>query len=193
MSGLNLQCKAVRAGLGKQNDRKHMPFSEGHRAGHSRTLTHQCLFALVMLQIPKFKDTPNDIVCPDKACHFPSCKNCTKGFAVIKKLKEIIVTKLRELQLSFAVCQPSDKSSSSISKNSNDVRARRQQTTRRQTSPPKAHPTMLNNKEMEMETPQLQLTGRSQELQSSRPNARAESSTSATRSSRPRESSGSLS
>jgi hypothetical protein len=70
-----------------------------------------------MLQILKFKDTPNNVVCPDKARHLPSCENHDKGFAVIKKPKEIIVAKLRELQLSFAVCQPSDKSSSSISKN----------------------------------------------------------------------------
>jgi hypothetical protein len=55
-----------------------------------------------------------------KAHHLPSCQNCTKGFAVISKLKEIIVSKLRELQLSFAICQPCAGDEPSLSENSDD-------------------------------------------------------------------------
>jgi hypothetical protein len=53
-----------------------------------------------------FKDTPNDIVCRYKDDHSPSCENCVRGFSVISKLQVIIEKKLRELQLSFAICQP---------------------------------------------------------------------------------------
>jgi hypothetical protein len=40
-----------------------------------------CLFSLFLL-----KDSPNDIICPEKDNHLPSCKKCKQGFALITEL-----------------------------------------------------------------------------------------------------------
>ena len=84
-----------------------------------RTLTDSPI-SFCSRQISNFKDAPNDIVCQHKGAHLPSCTKCTMGFSVISKLREIIEKKLRELQLSFAICQPWAGDESSISENSDD-------------------------------------------------------------------------